>query len=198
MKKLTFIYILILSAGLLSCIRNTKKPGREYIPEMIHSVAYDAGSENPIYANGMTNQMPPQGSIAQGKYVYPLPNTPEAYDQAATAIANPFTFSADEVAGQGKVLFNRNCAICHGEKGDGQGHLVQIDKMAPPPSYLIEPLLSKPEGQRYHTLMYGKGMMGSFTTQLNHRERWLVLSYVKTLQSGATASTTAPADSTKK
>lgn len=198
MKKSTIIYILVLSAGLLSCIRNNKKPGREYIPEMIHSVAYDAGTENPVYANGMTNQMPPQGSIAQGKYVYPLPNTPEAYEQASSAITNPFTFTPEEVSGQGKVLFNRNCAICHGEKGDGQGHLVQIDKMAPPPSYLTEPLLSKPDGQRYHTLMYGKGMMGSFTTQLNHRERWLVLSYVKTLQSGATTSTTAPADTTKK
>ena len=30
--------------------------------------------------------------------------------------------------------------------------------------------------------MYGKGMMGSYATQLNHHERWLVLEYVKGLQ----------------
>jgi hypothetical protein len=56
-----------------------------------------------------------------------------------------------------QLLYTVNCAICHGDKGDGQWIiLVQINKFPPPPSYLSEPLLSLPEGQRYHTLMYGK------------------------------------------
>ena len=92
-----------------------------------------------------------------------------------------------------------NCAICHGEKGDGQGYLVQINKFPPPPSYLSEPLLSLAEGKRYHTLMYGKNMMGSYASQLNHRERWLVLSYVKSLQDASkpAAASSAKTDSTK-
>jgi mono/diheme cytochrome c family protein len=67
----------------------------------------------------------------------------------------------------------------------------------------MEPLLSKPEGQRYHTLMYGKNMMGSYASQLNHRERWLVLSYVRSLQEAflaqnkPSASAAAKTDSTK-
>jgi mono/diheme cytochrome c family protein len=203
------ILITSLSALVLSsCIRDSDKPGREYIPDMAHSVAYDASTENPVYKNGYTNQLPPKGSVAQGKYIYPLANTPEAYEQAATRITNPFEFTADEISKDGKKLFNVNCAICHGETGDGNGYLSSIDKFPPAPSYFMEPLLSKAEGQRYHTLMYGKNMMGSYATQLNHRERWLVLSYVKAMQSefkakdgGAPATSseaTAPTASTTK
>jgi mono/diheme cytochrome c family protein len=166
----------------VSCVRDPKQPGREYMPDMAHSVAYDAGSPNPLYASGATNQLPPVGSIAVGKYTYPLSNTPEGYEKAATSITNPFTFSDDEIKKEGKKLFTIYCIVCHGEAGDGQGHLVQIDKYPAPPSYFTPDLLSKPDGQRYHTIMYGKGMMGSYATQLEHRERWLVLEYVRLLQ----------------
>lgn len=196
------LIILLAMAATISCVRDSQKPGREYMPDMAHSVAYDASSENPLYASGATNQLPPVGSIAVGKYTYPLSNTPENYLNAASAIKNPFTFEADEVKTQGKKLFTVYCIVCHGEAGDGQGHLSQIDKFPAAPSYFTPDLLSKPEGQRYHTIMYGKGMMGSYATQLEHRERWLVLEYVKLLQteylakqggSAAPAATTAPA-----
>lgn len=169
-------------ALLLSCGRDPQSPGREYMPDMAHSVAYDAGSSNPLYASGATNQLPPTGSIAQGKYNYPIANTPEGYAAAAAQIKNPFEFSADEVQKDGKRLYTIYCTVCHGDAGDGQGHLVNIDKYPAPPSYFTPDLLNKPEGQRYHTVMYGKGMMGSYATQLEHRERWLVLEYVKAMQ----------------
>lgn len=191
MLKKYNIILIILALALTSCIRNAKKPGREYMPDMAHSVAYEAGSPNPIFKDGKTNQLAPEGSIARGKYIYPLSDTD--YLKAATLITDPFTFTKDEIEGEGKHLYKVNCAICHGDKGDGQGHLPQINKFPPPPSYLMEPLLSLPDGQRYHTLMYGKGLMGSYASQLNHRERWLVLSYVKTLQAASKPAATAEA-----
>ncbi|MFN8238243.1 MAG: cytochrome c [Chitinophagales bacterium] len=190
------IILIVLVLGFSSCIRNSKKPGREYLWDMAHPIAYEAGSPNPIFKDGKTNQLAAEGSIARGKYIYPLADT--EYVKAATAITNPFTFTSDEIQETGKHLYTVNCAICHGDKGDGQGHLVQINKFPPPPSYLMEPLLSKPEGQRYHTLIYGKNLMGSYASQLNHRERWLVLSYVKTLQAAAQpAAATTQTDSTQ-
>ena len=182
MFKKYHIILLMAPVLLISCFRSTKKPGREYIPDMAHSIAYDAGSPNPIFRDGKTDQFAPKGSIARGKYIYPIPNTPEGYIAAATQITNPFTFTKEEIEGTGKHLFTVNCAICHGDKGDGQGHLPVIGKFPNPPSYFSDVILQKPEGQRYHTLMYGKNMMGSYATQLDHRERWLVLSYVKSLQ----------------
>jgi hypothetical protein len=43
------------------------------------------------------------------------------------------------------------------------------------------------EGKMYHTLQYGKGLMGSHASQLNQKERWQVLEWVKCLQKGITA-----------
>jgi mono/diheme cytochrome c family protein len=178
----TILSIIVSGTLLVGCSAGGNNPGREYIPDMIHSVAYDAQSVNPIYKNGHTNQLPVEGTMAVGKYTYPLPNTPEAYELAATQIKYPFQFTEDEISTRGQMLFVRFCAVCHGEAGDGQGHLVQIDKFPAPPSYFTPDLINKPEGQRYHTLMYGKGMMGSYASQLDHHERWLVLEYVKGLQ----------------
>jgi mono/diheme cytochrome c family protein len=202
MFKKYCIALLIAPVLLVSCIRSAQKPGRAYMPDMQYSTPYDAGSENPVFRDGKTNQFAPKGSIARGKYIYHIPNTPEGYE-ASASLTNPFTFSKEEIEGTGKHLFNVNCAICHGEKGDGQGHLVEINKFPQPPSYFTDDLRSKPDGKRYHTLMYGKGMMGSYASQLNHRERWLVLSYVRALQdankpaAATTASAEAPKQETK-
>ncbi len=164
--------------------------------DMVTSTAYDAGSPNPVYKDGKTNHFGPEGSLARGMYTYPLADSD--YVKAATAITDPFVFAKEEIEGQGKHLYTINCAICHGTKGDGQGYLVEINKYPPPPSYFSDDLMAKPEGQRYHTLMYGKNMMGSYASQLDNRERWLVLSYVKSLQDASKPSTTtAMADSTK-
>ncbi len=196
LKQYQIIFI-VLVLGLTSCIRSSKQPGRQYMPDMAEAVAYEAGSPNPIFKDGKTNQLAPAGSMARGKYIYPLSDSD--YEKSASLITDPFTFTKDEIEGEGKHLFTVNCAICHGEKGDGQGYLVQINKFPPPPSYLSEPLLSLAEGKRYHTLMYGKNMMGSYASQLNHRERWLVLSYVKSLQDASkpVAASSAKTDSTK-
>jgi len=196
LKQYQIIFI-VLVLGLTSCIRSSKQPGRQYMPDMANAIAYEAGSPNPIFKDGKTNQLAPAGSMARGKYIYPLSDSD--YEKSASLITDPFTFTKDEIEGEGKHLFTVNCAICHGEKGDGQGYLVQINKFPPPPSYLSEPLLSLAEGKRYHTLMYGKNMMGSYASQLNHRERWLVLSYVKSLQDASkpVAASSAKTDSTK-
>ena len=170
---------------LASCVRNSESPGREFIPDMGRPVAYEGYFENPgapILKHGMNAQLPAEGSVAQSFEVYPFPNSVVGYNAAGDEYFNEFTFTDEEISGEGKRLFDIYCAICHGEAGDGKGHLVNIDKYPPPPSYFRDDILALPEGKRYHSIMFGKGMMGSYASQINHKERWLVLSYVESMQ----------------
>jgi mono/diheme cytochrome c family protein len=181
------LLITALLAGLVltSCFRSSKNPGREYIPDMGRDVAYEGYYKNPgadILPKGMNAQLPPEGSIAASFDIYPHENSTEGYEAAGASFVNEFSFTEEEIAGEGKKLFGIYCAICHGTAGDGQGHLVQIEKYPPPPSYFREDIMALSEGKRYHSVMYGKGLMGSYATQLSHRERWLVLDYVQQLQ----------------
>ncbi len=180
-KKYSLLSVLIALVA-TSCIRNPKSPGREYIPDMAHSTAYETYTPNPVFSNGMTAQLPPEGSIAQGQKIYPYTNSTEGYEQAGVELKNPYHFTEEYIKGEAKRLYTVNCAICHGDKGEADGHLIQIEKFPPPPSYFREDILSLPEGKMYHVVMFGKGMMGSYATQLNERERWGVIEYIKGMQ----------------
>jgi len=42
-----------------------------------------------------------------------------------------------------------------------------------------------PEGTLYHVMTYGKNLMGSYASQLNRKQRWMVAQYVKMKQQSA-------------
>jgi mono/diheme cytochrome c family protein len=39
-----------------------------------------------------------------------------------------------------------------------------------------------PEGQMFYSVTYGKNLMGSYASQLNRKQRWQVIRYIKTKQ----------------
>jgi mono/diheme cytochrome c family protein len=124
---------------------------------------------------------------------YPYPNTLEGYEQAGLALKSPLVTSLAH-AEEGKVIYDQMCSQCHGEKGAGDGALSRNGHIEGIPSY-SDKLKDLPEGKMFHTLTYGKGLMGSHASQLSQRDRWLVIEYIKVLQNGGTMPTDAtPAD----
>ncbi|RLD23114.1 MAG: cytochrome c, partial [Bacteroidetes bacterium] len=87
----------------------------------------------------------------------------------------------DESLAEGKELYDIYCAICHGDKGDGQGILVKREKILGIPSY-DDPGRIITEGGVYHVQMYGLNSMGSYASQTNELERWQITQYVMNLK----------------
>ena len=76
-------------------------------------------------------------------------------------------------------MYTIYCVSCHGKKGDGNGHLAQTEKFVGIPNYKDRDIT---QGSIYHVLMYGKGLMGSHSSQLTIKERWQITQYVEKLR----------------
>jgi hypothetical protein len=50
------------------------------------------------------------------------------------------------------------------------------------------PVVSKmPDGQMFYSITYGKNAMGSYASQLSTKQRWMIIHYIKSRVSAATA-----------
>jgi hypothetical protein len=58
-----------------------------------------------------------------------------------------------------------------------------------------EDMKKLPDGKYFHSITYGKGAMGSYASQLNTTQRWMVIKYIR-LKQGPPAETTTPTTST--
>lgn len=129
----------------------------------------------------------PNGSVP-----YYYADTEEERLRATREITrNPFPITEKGLA-KGKGLYSVNCAICHGEKGDGLGYLVrEADPAkgitagvypAAPANFLLDTFVNSSVGRFYHGIMYGKNVMGGYSDKLSYEERWQVIHYIRSLQ----------------
>ena len=102
----------------------------------------------------------------------------KGYENAKRDLLSPLEFS-EEDRSIGKELYGIYCALCHGNKGDGQGILMKREKFLGVPSYADRDITL---GSIYHVLIYGRNAMGSHSGQLNIKERWQVSHYAMELR----------------
>ncbi|MDG2504265.1 MAG: cytochrome c [Flavobacteriaceae bacterium] len=170
--------LLILVLGIQSCSDNSR-PNYQYFPNMYEPVGYETYADSDAFANGIEAQIPVDGSIARGWEPYDYPDTNEGYE-AAKANLNSTIEITDANQANGKELYSIYCAVCHGNKGDGQGILMTREKFLGVPSYADREITP---GSIYHVLMYGKNAMGSHAGQVNAEERWQIAHHVMELRS---------------
>ncbi len=105
--------------------------------------------------------------------------------EAAAADGNMIKLTEENVEGifaKGKELYNVNCAHCHGDKGDGNGPMVESG------AYVGAAVLTSLEisdGQMFYSIYYGKGQMGAHSSILNKEEIWTVIHYINKLKDGS-------------
>jgi mono/diheme cytochrome c family protein len=189
-KVVLISFCILATAVIFSACRDKRSTGLEYARNMYDPIAYNPDQANKNFANGQTAQTPPKHTAPVGfveEDVYP--NTKEGYEEAGVKLINSLPLTEQNLL-QGQHLFNAFCSPCHGKEGDGQGHLVKLEKINGVPSFhdpektssrggLMKDLSA---GKIYHTIKYGVNMMGSYASQLSPEERWKVVLYVQQLQ----------------
>jgi mono/diheme cytochrome c family protein len=179
-KARLFALLLLTALAAWATRRDPASPGYEFIPDMARSVPYDAYAPNPVTRDGKTLQAPVAGTIAHGG---PLPfhyaATPEDAARAGRELHSPFPPSPAVLA-RGQVVYQTFCAVCHGARGAGDGPL--IPKFPNPPSYTSARLLAMPDGQIFHVITRGSGLMPAYAGQIAPDDRWKAIAWVRTLQ----------------
>lgn len=192
MKRSTIVFcgLAALLIAAIGCSDVKRTPGKVYMPDMANSRAYETYSVNPVFADGRTSQGPVAGTVKRGDE-YPvhiemdnIGDTTNYY--ASRSLPNPFD-SLDAVQmKETERLYLINCGICHGAKLDGNGPLWKDGDGPFPakPAALIGDAKyeSMPAGQMFYSITYGKNLMGGYASQITAKQRWEIITYIKSKQ----------------
>jgi mono/diheme cytochrome c family protein len=96
-------------------------------------------------------------------------------DQAIRDLVNPVT-----AVGQGGKLYGIYCLHCHGAKGRGDGPVAA--KISKPADLTAQQYIGSRDGLFYYTIRHGTPIMPALAEALAPRERWEIVTYVRTLQ----------------
>jgi hypothetical protein len=168
---------LLVFAALLTGCRQDMQDQPKYIPLRPSSFFDDGRSERPLV----------DGTVARGHL------DADAAFYTGTVDGKPvdsFPFPITRaVLDRGQERFNIYCSPCHDRLGTGNGMIARRGFNHPPPqSYHIDRLRQAPVGYFFDVITNGVGAMPDYGTQIEARDRWAIVAYVRVLQLSQNAS----------
>jgi len=180
-RKILACFVILLA--LVSCDRTRTSTGWDYMPDMYYSNAYESYTPNPNFGDNMTMRTPVEGTVSRGMVPFEWEKTDEDRIAAGEALTNPLEASSHNLA-RGLEAYDIFCKSCHGPEGDGQGHLFTSQRYPYPPASLInEQARALKDGEIYHSITVGYGIMGAHGAMIVPEDRWSIILHIRnTLQ----------------
>jgi mono/diheme cytochrome c family protein len=162
--------LLIVSLALVGCSRLDMQDQPKYRPQR----------PSEFFADGRSERQPVDGTIARGAL-----NEDTAFYEGKDAAGKDieaFPIVVDKaVILRGQQRFDVYCSPCHGRIGNGLGMIVRRG-FKQPPSYHIDRLRTAPVGHLYDVISNGYGAMLNYASQIQPRDRWAIIAYIRALQ----------------
>jgi mono/diheme cytochrome c family protein len=121
-----------------------------------------------LWAQNQKDEPPPQS-----------PPQPYKIPPEDAAKPNPVKPTAESLA-KGKKLYGYDCAMCHGEKGDGKGDLAadmkNITDFTKP-----DVLKNRTDGELFYEIRNGKGDMPPEGDRAKNDDIWNMVNYIRSL-----------------
>ena len=214
MKRIAIISALMVTTGIfmVSC-DNKRQPGKTYMPDMAYSRAYKSYTArdssvftmNPAEAGARIffNNLPPAGTIKRDEE-FPFPVVPvtangvvdsNALINLSSQVKNPLGALTSKDSAEASRLFNINCAICHGPKAENNGPL---SSKVPGVKSIVASSSGYSDGRIFYVMTYGQNNMGSYASQLDRKQRWMIVQYIRTLEPKSAPAAVPDSAATKK
>lgn len=97
---------------------------------------------------------------------------------------NPVRFSEISVE-RGKKIYATQCAMCHGEKGDGKGDLAEDMKLSLPDFTKTDSLTKRTDGELFTIIKQGSQTMPGQGDRMKELHTWEIVNYLRSLSGKA-------------
>lgn len=121
--------------------------------------------------------VPVYGTLAPG-YAVSRVALPGTIDSMAS-IKNPVPADARSLH-NGRMYYNINCAVCHGDAGKGDGPILKA-KAIYPPMLVGATAEARSDGYIWGMMRNGRGAMPSYN-RIEEMDRWDVVNYIRGMQ----------------
>jgi mono/diheme cytochrome c family protein len=136
------------------------------------------------YRGNPQRSVPITGTAVAGYQVSYSP-MPTAIDSLAS-VANPVPATQESVD-RGWKYFQVNCAVCHGEAGNGMGTVRAFFVVAP--DLTLPATQARTDGYIWGMMRTGRGLMPSLN-RVDEQDRWHIVNYIRALQGRLAANIT--------
>jgi mono/diheme cytochrome c family protein len=192
-----FLTILVVSVAAVVGIlgfrgHHSRKPTLYIFPDMEWQLKLRPQKPNGFFANGLSSQLPPPGTVArsipiqtaQGP-VYPYQDSPVNTGRVAGTTNfvenNPLRITA-ELLRRGQQRFTINCSPCHGALADGNGITKKIGAMAVVANLHDKRIVEMADGELFYVITNGRLNMGAYGPNITVEDRWAIIAYLRALQ----------------
>ena len=170
----------------------SRKPPMELFPDMDRQAKLRPMEPNRFFANGISSQLPPAGSVARSQpietargAVYRFEDSPVNTGRVTGTTnfveTNPLAVNTALIQ-RGRERFDIYCAPCHGRTGDGNGITKRIGVMPAVANLHDKRIVEMADGEIFNTVSNGKGLMGAAGPLLPTEDRWATIAYLRALQ----------------
>ena len=147
--------------------------------QMADQPKYDPLESSDFFADGMSARPRIPGTVARGEIENDgFISTGKINNVEGDGFPFPIT---EQVMNRGQERFNIYCSPCHSKVGDGNG-MIPSRGYRRPPSFHTDALRAAKTGHFYDVITNGFGSMPPYAAQVNVRDRWAIIAYIRALQ----------------
>lgn len=173
------------------------KPRVHFFMDMDKQAKFGTQSAHPWFLDGRAMRQPVEGTIARGRlqhdeHFFHGYTTDRQSGAIQFVSVQPPQLTVDKAfVGRGHGRYQIYCAVCHGNSGDGNGLVNQraIElkeaKWVPATNLMTQEIRDRVDGQIFQAIRDGVRNMPSYKSQIDPRDRWAIVAYLRHLQASS-------------